>query len=129
RRAVPGTGFSFAALLLCTSSAFTTYATSGLETMTAAALVCLALYLCAAQAPPWSIGLALTAAALTRPDQLLYGVAMGVALLRERRPRELASYAAPFAALFVPYWLWRWHAYGDFYPNTYYAKSAGQAYW
>jgi hypothetical protein len=46
--------------------------------------------------------------------------------------RELSGmalrFSAPFLVLFVPYFLWRWHYYGDLLPNTYYAKSAGLAY-
>ena len=37
------------------------------------------------------------------------------------RPLALAL---PFVVLYVPYFAWRWSYYGDFFPNTYYAKSA-----
>ena len=131
----------FATLVLAGSSAFTTFATSGLETMPAAAWVCLGMAASTTRARPWVLGLVFVGAALTRPDHVLYGVAMGAALLaedlrhgegvllRRLRPARLAAYAAPFFLVLVPYWLLRWRAYGDFYPNTYYAKSGGEAYW
>ena len=41
-------------------------------------------------------------------------------------PRDTrAAWLAAFAALFVPYFLWRWHYYGWLFPNTYYVKSSG----
>ncbi|MBL8952621.1 MAG: hypothetical protein JNK82_17710 [Myxococcaceae bacterium] len=129
RRAVPEARFSFATLALATSGAFTTYGTSGLETMPAAALVCLALWLSARGVAPWVLGLVLGAATLTRPDQLLFGVALGVALLFDARPRQIIGYVAALAGVVVPWWLSRWAWYGDFYPNTYYAKSGGASYW
>lgn len=137
--AAPVVVFSTWAMAL--SSAFTTFGSSGLETMPAAFLVCLGLFASTfGRGPLWS-GLILTAAALTRPDHILYGVALGLGFVAEgffthrefswyrRVPWKRAfSFAAPFVFIFIPYWLWRWNAYGDFYPNTYYAKSGGETY-
>lgn len=129
RRLAPEARFAFAALALATSAAFTTYGTSGLETMPATALVCLALYLAARGAPPWSMGLVLAAAALTRPDQLLFGAALGLALLFDEKPRRIAGYAAALGGVFGAWWLGRWAWYGEPFPNTWYAKSGAGAYW
>jgi hypothetical protein len=131
----------FSTWALALSSAFTTFASSGLETMPACFLVTLGLYASTfTRGPVWS-GLALTAAALTRPDHILFGLAMGLGFVVEgffedtERPwyrrlpwKRAFTFAAPFLFIFVPYWLWRWNAYGDFYPNTYYAKSGGETY-
>jgi hypothetical protein len=34
----------------------------------------------------------------------------------------------PFGVIYVPYFAWRWSYYGDFFPNTYYAKNAYLSY-
>jgi hypothetical protein len=44
------------------------------------------------------------------------------------RWRRLLEFCAPFALVFVPFWLIRWKLYGEFFPNTYYAKSGGSTY-
>lgn len=131
----------FAAIALAGSLPFQTFATSGLETMPGAALVIGGLY--ASLRPRGTIhaGLLLVAAALTRPDHVLFYGCFGVAIVLEdllctrgglwRRLdlRRYVTYAAPFFLIFLPYYLIRWRAYGDFYPNTYYAKSGDLAYW
>ena len=76
---------------------------------------------------------------MARPDHVLLAAAMGVALCLEealmgpgRRRlvpwRTAVAFSAPFLVGFVPYWLVRWRVYGDFFPNTYYAKSGGVSY-
>ncbi len=130
----------WASVVLAGSAAFTTWATSGLETMPAIACVMAAVWLVASEARPWAVGLALAAAALTRPDHLLFAPAMGAAFVAEDllhgagpwfgrlRWRRWVELAAPVALTFGPYWLLRWHVYGDPFPNTYYAKSGGDSY-
>ncbi len=132
--------FPLAAMALGASVPFTTFASSGLETMPAAALVLCGVMLSFPTRRPVASGFVLSLATLTRPDHVLFGVALGAAfvvedLLWRRGPwkaripwRDGMRFAAPFVVLLVPYWLWRWHAYGDFYPNTYYAKSGGETY-
>jgi len=65
-------------------------------------------------------------AALTRHDGLLPAAFAGLYLLigSERRWSSAVSYAVPFLALWGPATLWRISYYGDFFPNSYYAKSA-----
>ncbi|MBX7114174.1 MAG: hypothetical protein K1X64_07540 [Myxococcaceae bacterium] len=138
---LPAPVIVYAMWAMALSSAFTTFGSSGLETMPAAFWVLLGLYASTFSRGPLLSGLAFTAAALTRPDHILYGVAMGVGFVVEgffhhrdlpffrRIPWKRAlTFAAPFILIFIPYWFWRWHAYGDFYPNTYYAKSGGETY-
>lgn len=132
----------FAALALAGAVPFYTFATSGLETMPGAALIVLGMYSSTLRRRGALLaGLALTAATMMRPDHVLFYACFGLAMAGEdivhgrqkllRRldfPRYFA-YLAPFFLIYVPYFLIRWRAYGDFYPNTYYAKSGDRAYW
>jgi hypothetical protein len=91
----------------------------------------------------WGLaGLAGIGAALSHPDHILLYGAMGLALLLDpvtfRQPfqwwkdlarrTQLIRFGLPLIAVFIPYYLGRWAHYGDFYPNTYYAKSGGEPY-
>lgn len=40
-------------------------------------------------------------------------------------PRALAYFSCAFLLLYVPYFAWRWHYYGFFFPNTCYVKRGG----
>lgn len=129
----------WAAIGLCASAGFTTWASSGLETMPATALVLAGIWL-TARRPGWG-GLLFVLAAMTRPDHLLLWGCMGLALagedvimgdgglLRRLRWRRYLAFSLPLFLVFVPFFLWRWSAYGDLFPNTYYAKSGGAAYY
>jgi hypothetical protein len=125
-----------AAALTAASYTVASFATSGLETVPAALLVLTALTAAEADRPV-TAGLLAVLASLCHPDHLLFCLALGGALvvtarITTRSWRASAGvalrYAAPFVLLFVPYFAWRWHYYGDPMPNTYYAKSGGLAY-
>ena len=70
--------------------------------------------------------------AMTRPDgAILAALAAGAAAWQAWRSRSLApfaAYAIPSLALFGSFLAWRYGYYGDFVPNTFHAKSAGDAY-
>jgi hypothetical protein len=111
------------------------WATSGLETSLFTFLVTVA-YLSAIRVE-WGVrgllgsGLAFALVALTRPDgPLFFGVA-AVWVLWARGPRlaSLAAFAGAFLVVWAPYVAWKVAYYGDFLPNTYYAKSAAIAWW
>jgi hypothetical protein len=72
------------------------------------------------------------AAALTRPDGGLVGALAGavavLAAARQRRWAPVLGYALPGLLLFVPFVAWRLLYYGEWLPNTFYAKSAGDPY-
>lgn len=126
--------FPVAAIALALSTPFTTWATSGLETMPIVACIMAAVWRAAAGGT-WSAGLFITAAAMARPDHVLFGPAMLVAMFLADwihrhgvRWRRLFEFCAPFALVFIPFWLIRWKLYGEFFPNTYYAKSGGATY-
>jgi hypothetical protein len=75
----------------------------------------------------WPLAGALSGlAAITRPDGMLPAYIIGLASLVWGRPRLRAAFlfAFGFAILWLPTTAWRIAYYGDFFPNTYYAKSA-----
>jgi hypothetical protein len=117
-----------AVLALALNHCFASFGTSGLETMAATLGVTLAIERALAGAPLAS-GLCGVLAAMAHPDHGLFYAALGLALaLDPARRRELLRYALPFLLLYLPYFAWRWTYYGAFFPNTYYAKSGGEAY-
>jgi arabinofuranosyltransferase len=124
RRAPP-----IAPLLAATCYPMACFATSGLETIFVTLMALLALERALAGRPLLA-GLAAIAGVMAHPDQAILYVALGLTLLSFRPSlRTLLAYGAPFALIYLPYFLIRWRYYGDFYPNTYYAKAADQANW
>ena len=127
-----------AALLLAACGSWAAWATAGLENpmFGAIAVVAVLLHLREqdGQRMPLS-GAAWAVAAMTRPDAIALAGMSGAfklaeAALRARRDRRsirreairLLAWAAGFALIYAPYFAWRYHEYGWFYPNTYYAK-------
>lgn len=125
-----------AALAVALGRPFHIFATSGLETDVALALCAVGVFLWAKKQPlVGSVLLGL--GAMARPDHLLLSVALGAAVLADAllarssvRTALLAAIrvAAPAIGLFTVYWLWRWRYYGEFFPNTFHAKSGGGSY-
>jgi hypothetical protein len=125
-------GLPLAGLLAAVHRDWYVYATSGLETSCFTFLITLAYVLAVAPAAPaWMAGLALALAALTRPDGIVFVpfFMSYMVLARPRRVRSGLEFAGVFLALWLPYVAWKVHYYGDFFPNTYYAKSASLAWW
>ncbi len=145
---------SFAALLLASNYVFASFGTGGLETMFASLLVLVAVER-AQSAALLSSGAAGIAATMAHPDHSIFYAVLGVVLLsrdlyltrhdhhatQESSPRwrallvwagrgvwNLRRYAAPFALVYLPYFVWRTAYYGDVFPNTYYTKSGGIPY-
>jgi hypothetical protein len=124
-----------AALLGLAHREWAVFATSGLETSAftacvAAAIVALGprrLTLGRVAGAGVALGLAAT---LRHEGVLLVGVAC-LTLLRDRAraPVALVTLVATFLICWAPMTLWRIHYYGDFFPNTYYAKSGDRAWW
>ena len=123
--------------LLCSSATFAVWTSGGgLETrqftfFITAAVVCLCLY----RDRRWGLlaaSLSLAAAELTRPEGLLlaaccFGWFAVQRLVRERKIsasliRDMILLVAPFAALVAAHYLFRYAYYGEWLPNTYYAK-------
>lgn len=106
---------------------FAYYAGSGMETTLFALIVNASLLLLGSARGPrnaWLAGGLLALGAIVRPEGAGYlaAVAAAMALPRKGRRATLPLVIA-FAALFVPYFLWRWDYFGYPFPNTFYAKA------
>ena len=120
--------------LLCSSATFAVWtAGGGLETrqftcFVVVAVVCLAVH----RHQRWGLlaaSVSLAAAALTRPEGLLlaaccFGWLAVQRIIVDRKLdwRELTHLVAPFAILVAAHFLFRYGYYGEWLPNTYYAK-------
>ena len=120
--------------LLCSSATFAVWTSGGgLETrqftcFIVVAVVCLAVH----RHQRWGLlaaSVSLAAAALTRPEGLmLAGCCIGwfavqrVIVDRQLDWRELTYLIAPFAILTAAHFFFRYGYYGEWLPNTYYAK-------
>lgn len=136
-RVGPGTVATVLTVLSLTTP-FVVWCFSGLENALLVLLVAAALErsdrLLAADPPPaigFAVGALLAAVALTRPDGVLYVstlpllFAVGRAAHRPWRPLATACLqaVAAFTALAGAFLLWRRIYFGDWLPNTYYAKG------
>jgi len=123
------------------------YAQSGMETSLASFLVVLTAYLAASavgdepaeNAAPEptarqtvrravSCGVAMLLLALTRPEMLVMFAPVAAWLWLARRTdrvRRVLAFAAPFVVGYGAFLLWRHSYFGEWQPNTYYAKVAG----
>jgi arabinofuranosyltransferase len=123
-----------AALSLLVLHDYHVFATSGLETSWVAALITLGFALLIFADTGKTVlfaGLALVAAAMSRPDALLfYVIAIPfVILIGKPYIRNLVMYLLPGTLVYLPYWILRYLYYGYPFPNTYYAKSANLPYY
>ena len=120
--------------LLCSSATFATWTSGGgLETRQFTFFVVLAVVCLLLHGRDWRgltvASVALAAAALTRPEGPLiaacciaWHVAATAASSSGWNWRHFACLAGPFAALVAAHFLFRYAYYGDWLPNTYYAK-------
>ena len=138
-QATTSVSLTWSALALSGCAPFVIYGTSGLETMPAIFCVLVGLWTGLSQRLILS-GLFFVFAAMMRPDHILFWGCMGLALAIEDllshsgsvftrlKWRRYLSFTLPLIAVFIPYFCFRWWLYGDFFPNTYYAKSGGLSY-
>lgn len=128
------------AIVMASAYPCVVFATSGLETMPAVFFVLWGVHALCRERLTLS-GLAFTLGALMRPDHLLFWGCGGLSLLwcdlayrdgtlwRRLRWIRYLRYSLPLLMLYGGYMVWRVQAYGDWVPNTYYAKSGGLSYW
>ena len=120
-----------AVALVALNSSFAVWSTGGLETRQFTLLVVLGALLLMRR--PQAIGagllagLVFAAAELTRPEGLLlFGCAAvwQVIALRTRRARltPVLAFALPVVVTVATHYLWRFSYYGEWLPNTYFAK-------
>ncbi len=147
-RWIPDGPFRFAILLptawLAVTRSVAVWSTSGLETRLFEVLVVAGIFRLIDDVsaagdgerrglPLASVYLAL--AALTRPDGMLIGgaaMATAAAILAMRRRLrfgDIATHALVFGGIVGAHLLFRHAYYGDWVPNTYYAKVGGRAWW
>ena len=121
--------------LVCSSATFAVWTSGGgLETrqftfFVVAAVVCLSLYRGSRRAL-LVVSLSLAAAALTRPEGPLFALCCFAWYAVQRRVdpdgggdwRAAACLAVPFVVLVAGHYLFRYSYYGEWLPNTYYAK-------
>ncbi len=124
-----------AALLVAAHADWSAYGTSGLETSLFTFLSVLGFVIViGGLAEPSRLlrgGLIFGVAALTRPDGPLLAAGAGLFVLLSSRagPRGAVAFGAGFLGVWLPYIAWKIWYYGDFFPNTYYAKSASVAWY
>jgi len=132
----------FTAAALVVNRDFRIWATGGLETMFFTFLLSAAFFVyfftgLSSRTRSLLSGALLALSTLARPDgALLFAFADACLLARAlpggagRRGRlaDVAAFNAPLLPLLGPYLVWKYSYYGGILPNTYYAKSAGEAY-
>jgi len=129
-QAGPVSWIPVAAILAALHPDWNIFATGGLETSLFTLQITLAYVLLARGEPGQgraaAVGLLLGLAAMTRPDGVLIAATMALFALitNPRRPRTLVILLAAFLVVWLPYTAWRISYFGDYFPNTYYAKSA-----
>jgi arabinofuranosyltransferase len=123
----------FTAIALALHRDFNAHATSGMETSMFTFLIAVSAFAVLAGDSRRSMvaaGVSLTLAMMTRPDGVIFLVAVFIYLVITRRPLSwIVALLSPVVVLFVPYWIWRWQYYGFFFPNTFYAKSIDLPYY
>lgn len=129
-----GTALSLAgAAAVALHAGIAAYSRSGLETVP---LMCMVLWAQSrflgevkSGSGHWGSGFLLGVTALVRADAALYAATTVIfAACTRRSGRGLASLALPFAAIFVPWFVWRWDYYGSLLPNTWYLRAGGDIY-
>jgi hypothetical protein len=128
-------GVALLLVLLAGSRSFGAWCTGGLETMFFTLLVFLAFGRFVVEREtsserPWLSALLFGLASLTRPEGLLFSAVAGAAflldLMRGRRtPGAVVRWAMPLALLVGAHFAFRLAYYGEWLPNTFYAKVAG----
>lgn len=133
--------FSLAVLTCCSANpSFVIWTTSGLENPLYATLICALLFLCVraseAETPPrlaCVAGVVGALVALTRPDGILYSILFPASLLlypahsSRHRVLQLCAYLFPLFVLVGAYLWFRTTYFGEWLPNTYYAKPGSDA--
>lgn len=120
-------------LLLAVCSPFVIWTVSGLENPLYVFLLCLLLWLIVREregiALPLAAGAVAAGLALTRPDGILFAGLYPLLTLTTGKGgwSRILKCTAVFALILGGFLLFRWSYFGDFYPNTYYAKGGPNA--
>lgn len=125
-----------APLMLALNPQFVIWNASGLENSLFCVLLSAGLYQLVVESEdeargafPWS-ALWFTLLAMTRPEGITYGVlAFGASVVtaaQRRSPARLVAWLMLFLVPFAAYQAWRYSYFAWEFPNTYYAKEAGE---
>ena len=129
--------YGFALALTASNSHVIIGSVAGLETPLFTAILCwgVVAYLQAIGEPAvnrqrnWLVCSSLLFALLmlTRPDGALTYAFLWcyTAWLFRKQTRNILNFTIPLVLVYGPYFLWRWHYYGYFFPNTFYVKRGG----
>ncbi len=122
------------ALALCLHRDMNAHATSGMETSMFTFLISATYCLLLTRTSGGGLltaGILFVLAMMTRPDGIvfLFGAFLYLLFTRRKFLAPMVWLALPSVILFLPYWLWRYHYFGFFFPNTFYAKSVDLAYY
>jgi hypothetical protein len=116
-----------APFLLATNLYFLLWSQAGLETplFTCLLVLSLHLHLRGGLIGAYGTPLVLVALCMTRPEGVLVVVVLAVEslLARPRSDRRAVAVALTFLLPAGVYFLWRWHYFGYFLPNVFYAKA------
>jgi arabinofuranosyltransferase len=138
-----GKSFLFPASLLALALNYTwaCFSTSGMETCLLSALIVSSFYVLSEselsdRREDWKcfvLGVLLVLALMTRPDAILACAVIFLFLAfrvyHSRDFKPLVLFIIPFVIIYLPYFFWRYRYYGHLLPNTFYAKSAYEAYY
>lgn len=122
------------ALALSLHRDFGIYATSGLETSMYTFLISWTYAILTLRSTYRSLlgaGMLIVLAMMTRPDGVIFlGTALFYIILTKRDwLKRSLIFLLPAIIIFLPYWMMRYAYYGDFFPNSYYAKSIALPYY
>ena len=114
-------------VMVCCNPSFMIMLFSGLETVTFALGVALLFALVYRHGGLGRLGYGVAlVVALTRPEGIAFAaVAMVWSMVITRRRAQLNGLAV-VSALWAAYWLFRWHYFRYFWPNTFYVKSGNR---
>ncbi|NOR54545.1 MAG: hypothetical protein GQ536_10755, partial [Candidatus Aminicenantes bacterium] len=119
-----------APLLLAANPSFTVWSTGGMETPLFAFFVTWGVLLAAKGIEndklPLSSAVLLGLSVLTRPEGILvaalvFATALIIRLKNTKLGRDITLWLLMFAAIYLPYFIWRTSYYGFLFPNTFYA--------
>jgi hypothetical protein len=130
-----GPAIPVAAFMAALNGDWNIWATGGLET-SFFTFLCLAAYVLLVTAESRYnrlalAGVAFALACMARPDGIIFAALAGLWVPWTQRPRWRSAlvFGGVFLLIWGPYTAWRVAYYEDFFPNTYYAKSAYLAWW
>ena len=131
------------AIVLALHYDFKVWASGGLETSFFTLLIAISyLLICFSKMSEVKLlilsGLVSTLAIITRPDAIIfYFITFAFVITRKYFQtisakslwKIIIQFNLAFLIIYIPYFVWKYFYYGNFFPNTYYAKSGAESYY